>query len=209
MSLVRWSKVPSRYVLVVACVTLAGSEALGVGLYYARERSRLHNHMHDTAAAEHPNDGFLAFRAPGIDRPSLSKASEVELGDEELIIGISVAGNHRAYRLMGMVEPTDHIVNDVIDGQPVSVTYCNQQDCARAFTGGRAGLPLPLSQGGLGPDGMMICVGDSEYYQQSLNAARPGVTLAPFPFTPFPLERTTWKEWRARHPDTNVYTGPK
>lgn len=197
----------SRWILAFACVAFATIVALGIGLLYAQERARLHKHMHDTSMPENPEDTQLVFIAPGIDRPATREARAARLADDEAILGVSVGGHHRAYRILAMQEKTDHIVNDVIGGRPVTVTYCNAYDCARAFTGGPTGSPLPIAQGGLCTEGMIIRVGDSAYSQKSLKSASPRIAVPPFPFSLFPVERTTWKEWRTRYPETDVFEG--
>jgi hypothetical protein len=203
----RRSASSTRRILAFACVAFATIEALGIGLFYARERARLHTHMNDASLKEFREDAQLVFVAPGIDRPATREARAARLADDEPILGVNVGGHPRAYRVLAMQEKTDHIVNDVIGGRPVTVTYCNLYDRARAFTGKPTGSPLPIAQGGLCTDGMIIRVGDSAYSQKSLESASPRVAAPPFPFSPLPLERTTWKEWRTRYPETDVFEG--
>lgn len=53
---------------------------------------------------------------------------------------------------------------------------------------------------------MLLRVGDREYAQRTGEPVRQAEP-APFPYASFPVERATWKSWRARYPDTDAYTG--
>jgi len=52
-------------------------------------------------------------------------------------------------------------------------------------------------------DGMLLQVKGTIYEQRSLRAANSG---ASFPYRSLPHEVTTWGEWIAEHPDTEVFT---
>src|SRR5687767_4153165 len=62
------------------------------------------------------SDQFMStpFFMPGIRKPAVSPARNVNLPDEEPMIGVTIAGRHRAYRVAGMARPASHIVNDLI-----------------------------------------------------------------------------------------------
>ncbi len=65
-----------------------------------------------------PPDGI-----PSIDRPEfVSAANATFLLDDNLVIGLSLGGEAKAYPLRILV--WHEIVNDVINGTPVAVTYC-------------------------------------------------------------------------------------
>ena len=59
---------------------------------------------------------------PSLDDPQFVSANETEFGDNELIIGVYLNGEAKAYPygIMNWHE----IVNDTVGGVPVSVTYC-------------------------------------------------------------------------------------
>ncbi len=199
----------SRRTLVITCLAFAAAEVLGVSLVYVAERSSLAAHQGDAVVVDcpEPNESVFVFRAPGIDRPATREADKARLSDEEPVLGVSVDGEFRAYRVEAMKARTDHIVNDVIHGHPISVTYCDIYDCACGFTGEPGNVPLRISQGGLYSGGMVIRVGDAEYSQTSGELVRPGKLVPPFPYSSFPLERMTWTQWRTLHPETTVYEG--
>lgn len=65
-----------------------------------------------------PKDGI-----PAIDDPRFQPAAEVDdLADAEPVIGLTMSGESRAYPLR--VLTWHEIVNDVVAGVPVAVTYC-------------------------------------------------------------------------------------
>ncbi len=64
-----------------------------------------------------PRDGI-----PSIDSPNFVSADEAALEDFELVLGLDIAGDVRAYPLSILV--WHEIVNDEVGGEPVAVTYC-------------------------------------------------------------------------------------
>jgi hypothetical protein len=98
-----------------------------------------------------------------------------------------------------------HLVNDVIDTIPVTVTYCDRTDCVQAFTGPTRGAPLDIWMGGHLRQ-MMLKTGPAFFWQQTGKFVDPnqGDKQA---FPTYEFERTTWKRWRTAFPTTDVYLG--
>jgi hypothetical protein len=128
-----------------------------------------------------------------------------DLADSAEVIGVEMQGSHRAYALGPMSFPRTHVINDVVGGTPVTVSYCNRRDCIRVFTDPDGAEALNVSVGGLDarPDrGMLLRVGKRRYYQESgVSFDDPSET---FPYAQAEFVRTTWGQWRAEHPDTDV-----
>ncbi len=144
---------------------------------------------------------------PGVRTPVARPADRVSSIDENAeVIGVCIAGHARAYLVRALMRnPSRHVVNDLLEGQPVSVTFCDRTKCSRVFTG-PAGSPLDLGVGGWRNDGMSLLVGDQEYSQETGESlASPGA--APLPYPELPYERTSWRSWKRTHPDTDAYTG--
>jgi hypothetical protein len=146
---------------------------------------------------------------PGIRQPPALPAGAAHLRDNTEVIGVAAAGRHRAYVIDALVRREQHVVNDQLGGAPVTVTYCDRTDCARVFTDARGGGPLDVASGGwVGryEEGCMLLRVGSDRYRQDT-----GLPLAkdapPFPLARAEFVRTTWKEWREAHPDTDVYVG--
>ena len=62
-------------------------------------------------------------RIPSIDFPFFIAADEAGniMADEELVIGVSIDGDHRAYSVPHLSR--HEIVNDVVGGRPIAVTW--------------------------------------------------------------------------------------
>ena len=74
-----------------------------------------------------PKDGI-----PSIDNPKFIQAKdEKELGDLEPVIGLEINGEAKAYPLRILI--WHEIVNDVVGGKPVAVTYCPLCNSAIVF----------------------------------------------------------------------------
>ena len=109
--------------------------ALAIPLIYWNERSGLKAwaSQTETFVPQGPQRHLVQFA--GLDRPGTLPASGATLGDGELILGIEVGGKARAYHQRSMNARSRHVVNDVIGGRAITVTYCDLADCARAFGG--------------------------------------------------------------------------
>jgi len=150
---------------------------------------------------------------PGIRQPATHPAAAASLADEDEIIGVVVDGRARAYALSAFTaiptlgDPSQHVVNDLLAGVPVTVAYCDRLNCAQVYTDARARTPLPVGVGGYtkrdGRDSMLLSIGTSHYRQDTGEALE--ADAPPFPYAPLPYQRTTWKQWRTEHPDTDVY----
>jgi hypothetical protein len=145
--------------------------------------------------------------SPGIETPPTQGAGEARIGDETEIIGICAGGRARAYVVLALGGgPARHVINDLVGGYAVSVTYCDRTKCSRAFGGGRADHPLQMSVAGWLRGGMALRVRGKDYSQETGESLNPegGPRL---PYAEWPHKRTTWGAWRETHPDTDVYVG--
>jgi hypothetical protein len=141
----------------------------------------------------------------GLDRPPAVAAAEADLEPDDEVIGVLAGGKSRAYLVTALRSSMHHVVNDVLGSTPVSVTYCDRTECVRVFTGPADGRPLPMSQAGWNGEALMLRYGTRFYMQPTGQAAIPDAE--PIPCPTLPTERTTWKAWRAAHPDTDVFVG--
>lgn len=76
-----------------------------------------------------PKDGI-----PAIDRPrfsALQRPYPIELGENEPVIAFAVEGDARAYPLRILMR--HEIVNDIVGGRPVTITYCPLCNTAIVF----------------------------------------------------------------------------
>jgi hypothetical protein len=141
----------------------------------------------------------------GIKSPIAFSASEVAIADDSEVIGICVEGHARAYLLEAMSGgPTVHVINEVFGHRPISVTYCDLSGCSRVFAGSNSTEPLDFRVAGLRNGSLVLRVDDVLYAQSSKeNIQRTGK----IPYREWPHMRSTWKDWRMDHPDTDIYIG--
>ena len=139
---------------------------------------------------------------PPIYAPEFVAASEAMLPDDELVIGLAVNGDARAYPA-GILF-TREMVNDVVGGAPVLVTWCPR--CYTALVHERpvdeTGSALVFGNQGALYRGAMTWYDHQtgSVWSQPLGMAIAGPSAGrTLPLLPSQL--TTWREWRAAHPD--------
>ncbi|MFL5244975.1 MAG: DUF3179 domain-containing (seleno)protein [Gemmataceae bacterium] len=155
---------------------------------------------------------------PGLALPATTVAGEAFIPEKEMVIGIVAGTRARAYRLRIMKDPDRHILNDLVDGVPISVVYCNLTDCITAYTSSKTtDRLLDLNLGGWHNGQLVLKIDDRLFYQGSGKPLPPGafdklavngVTAdldTPFPYRSYPFVRTFWKKWKTAHPQTDVY----
>ncbi|MDR3620075.1 MAG: DUF3179 domain-containing (seleno)protein [Paludisphaera borealis] len=191
----------------VPLVGLALVAALAVPAIYWAERSSLVVWSRKTERFISKEPVRHIFQFEGLGTPATISAAKATLADDEPVIGIEAAGKFRAYHERSMSGKTRHVLNDVLGGKAVTVTYCDIADCARAYGGVEQSGPLNIALAGLDAGGMLLSVGNVVYYQKTAEIADPVRDKAapPFPHASFPLTRTTWGEWKSRHPETDVF----
>jgi hypothetical protein len=90
------------------------------------------------------------------------------------------------------------VINDVICGNPVTVTCCTIRDSVRVFTRTDGSSdPLDVAIGGWKDDQLWLHISDTYFPQVS-----PEIPLEDMTF-----ETTTWNTWKTAHPDTDIFTG--
>jgi hypothetical protein len=157
----------------------------------------------DSAAATAAGDLFSG-PVPAVREPPTRPAAGAALADGELVVGVTEGGQSRAYRLWALA-PSErfHVVNDVLGGVPISVTYCPLYHCTRVFSGGEPGVPLDMSVAGVTDETMLLRADGHAYRQDSGAPLEEGGT--PFPYSPEAAVVESWEQWRHEHPDTDVY----
>ena len=163
----------------------------------------------------------FAFDVDGIEQPSVVEAEDADVPDGALVVGVRTGAMARAYLVSAFeMRPLDgvtfqlkpdgsvdlkpeqaavlarHVVNDVVGEQPVTVTYCELQECTRVLTAPKEDKALEVGVGGWN-DGLVLVIDGQRVPQRS-----PDMPLEDMPF-----EVTTWKEWLEDHPETDVYIG--
>lgn len=146
-----------------------------------------------------PKDGI-----PSIDAPRFRPVAEEDgLDPQEPVIGLQVGGVARAYPLR--VLTWHEIVNDVIAGVPVAVTYCPLCNAAIVFDRRVDGRTLEFgTTGKLRFSDLVMYDRETEsWWQQFLGRAIVG-TLAGKELALLPSRLEAWERFAARHPDGEV-----
>ena len=94
----------------------------------------------------------------------------------------------------------------LFDDEPLSVTFCNLDNCVKAFTDHTRNRTLGISNGGANPRKArkMLLVVQGRSFEQDTLLPVDGDTHHPFPYQPVEAIRTTWGEWLLKHPQTEL-----
>lgn len=142
---------------------------------------------------------LLFVEYAGHQQVELKNASDADFPDETPIVGVAVGNMPCAFVLEEMEDPARHVVNLVINGTPISVTYCDLVDCVRVMTDDSQ-KPIPLSVGGLDIDSQLVLL---------LGGKRYGQLSADLPLADHPYIRTTLGDWKQRFPHTMICIPPE
>ena len=199
-----------RQLPVVARVLIASVLVWGavIGAAFGTERTWLFLNRNGIGKSPPGKDNpWRPFPQPGIERPAVVSAEGARLPDEEVVIGVVVGGKARAYRLDAFRDRRRHIVNDLIGRVPVSVTYCDLTDCVQVYTDPRGSTPLDVALAGLYEGQMVVKINGVLFIHKTGARLHPEAGSAGLPYDSLPPTRTSWKEWKERHPETDVSGG--
>lgn len=148
-----------------------------------------------------PKDGI-----PSIDKPKYTSMAEADkwLLAHDVVFGVEYEGFVAAYPQRILV--WHEIVNEKINGQKVSITYCPLTGTTIGFKGNYA----PDISAEFGVSGKLVNsnllmydrVSDSYWPQilaRAINGPAKGIALEEFP-----IVWTTWERWKNKHPRTLV-----
>jgi len=146
-----------------------------------------------------PRDGI-----PSLDYPEFIAADDANyLKGRDRVLGVSINGTARAYpiRILNYHE----IVNDVIGGTPVVVTYCPLCGSGTAFEATIDGRSHEFGVSGLlyNSDVLMYDRETASLWSQLMVQAVTG-PMKGTRLQQLPLSNSSWEEWVERHPDTRV-----
>ena len=145
-----------------------------------------------------PKDAILS-----IDEPQFIRAGEAEWSSSTQVIGIEVEGDARAYPLP--VLAAREIVNDVVCGRPVAVTYCPLCLTGLVFDRTLDGQVVEFGVSGKLLMNVLVMYDRetgslwSQILREGLTGPNKGRTL-----TVVDSLQTTWATWKRLHPDTLI-----
>jgi len=150
-----------------------------------------------------PKDGIPALSDPAF----LRAAGKTGLDPTEPVITLEMGGPARAYPIRYLT--WHEIVNDVVGGVPVAVTFCPLCNSALSFDRRLQGRVLTFGVSGKlrNSDMIMYDRETQSWWQQALGEAIVGdLTGSELKMLPSWME--SWAEFRARHPDGLVMAEP-
>jgi hypothetical protein len=136
-------------------------------------------------------------------------ADKSALEDSDLVIGVAIGDEARAYPVNPMWGPVNEILNDTVGGAPVSVTWCPIAHTAVVYDPRLEGRQLKLGEIGL-KNGVAILYDEqtrswwSQIVGKALRGPMEGRELRQWPCT-----LTTWGRWRRLYPGTTVNVDPE
>jgi hypothetical protein len=136
------------------------------------------------------------------------EAAAARLDEREMVLGVVVNGQARAYPVNLMWGPEREVVNDTLGGAAVSASWCPIVLSGEVYSRELKGRRLEMGSAGA-EDGVLVLYdrGTRSRWSQVAGRATTG-PLAGARLEKLPSLVTTWARWRALHPDTSVYTPP-
>ena len=151
-----------------------------------------------------PKDGI-----PSIDSPVFAAAAEADfIQNGDLILGVFTGGEARAYPIN--ILNWHEIVNDIIGGKPVAVTYCPLCGSGVVFSSEVGGKTLEFGVSGLLYNSDVLLYDRqthslwSQLLRRAVSGEYSGENLAVLP-----VQHTTWRDWREQYPDTKILLPPE
>jgi thiol-disulfide isomerase/thioredoxin len=145
----------------------------------------------------------LAAELPPLENPEhRSVARATHMRDEDLVLGVVVSGQARAYPWW--IVKNYHVVNDTIGGTPVVIAFCEQCSGGAAFRRQHKGRTLSLDVAGVYNGTIILKDRDTGTLWAPFSGRALEGPLAGQKLHRFPLVFTHWDDWSVRHPDTDV-----
>ena len=143
---------------------------------------------------------------PSLDDPQFVMAGEASfLASKDRVLGLSYNGVARAYPIK--ILNYHEIVNDVLDGEAVVVTYCPLCGSGMAFESTIEGTSFQFGVSGLlyNSDVLMYDRNSQSLWSQLMSTAISGPSRG-MRLKSLPVSHTTWRNWKQRYPDSEVLT---
>ena len=156
---------------------------------------------HTVPLREFQSGGPGKDEIPAIDRPRfLAVAEATFLRPQEPVIALTLSGRARAYPLQILV--WHEIVNDVVAGVPVAVTFCPLCNTAIAFDRRVEGRTLTFgTTGNLRNSDLVMYDRQTESWWQQFGGEGVVGRYAGTRLRTLPARIVAWRSFRAQHPD--------
>jgi hypothetical protein len=135
-------------------------------------------------------------------------AGEASLFDTELVLGVVVAGEARAYALNSLFHKENEVLNDVLGDTPIAATWCPVAHSGAVYTRTLDRRELELGVIGLDRGALVMYDRDTRSWWSQVTGEAMEGALSGRKLEKIPSTVTTWASWRLRHPATTVYVVP-
>lgn len=147
-----------------------------------------------------PKDGI-----PSIDKPKFVSVEEADnwIEDRELVLGLIYKGEKRVYPLQIMV--WHEIVNDIVAGDALLITYCPLCGTGLAFERRLNGEDVEFGTSGkLFNSNLVMYDRKTETYWSQIDGRAIVGELTGQKLKEVSIDTVTWREWKAEHDDSLV-----
>jgi hypothetical protein len=150
---------------------------------------------------------LLPARTPRINVPT-KRAGQIqagEVGDDELVLGVEIEGEARAYPINQLSGPDRELFNETLGGRAIAITWCDL--CHNAIVYLREvkdqTLTFYISGKLWQKSAVLIDAETGSEWSHLLGRAMKG-RLKGTKLLDLPSVVMTWRQWKADHPDTTV-----
>ena len=147
-----------------------------------------------------PKDGI-----PSIDNPKFVSLDEADqwIEDNELVLAIIYKGVTRVYPLQIMV--WHEIVNDIIAGDPILITYCPLCGSGIAYERQINGEEVEFGTSGkLYNSNLVMYDRKTDSYWSQIEGLAIVGELTGTKLIPISIDTVVWRDWKKGHPDSEV-----
>jgi hypothetical protein len=147
-----------------------------------------------------PKDGI-----PSIDNPVYIDVKEADsiIQDNELVLAIQYKGVKRVYPLQILV--WHEIVNDVIAGDPILITYCPLCGSGIAYERVIEGEAVEFGTSGkLFNSNLVMYDRKTDSYWTQIDGLAVVGELTGMKLKPISIDTVVWRDWKDAHPDSEV-----
>lgn len=142
---------------------------------------------------------------PSIDHPKFISVEEADkwLADDESVLAISCNGVDRVYPLQILV--WHEIVNDMIGGNPIVITYCPLCGSGIAYERTIAGEAVEFGTSGkLYNSNLVMYDRKTDTYWSQIGGLAILGELAGERLVPVSIDTVVWGDWKVAHPESEV-----
>ena len=147
-----------------------------------------------------PKDGI-----PSIDHPVFVSSHEADawIADDELVLALIYEGVKRVYPLR--ILAWHEVVNDVVAGDPLLITYCPLCVSAAAYARQLDGEPVEFGTSGMLYNSNLVMYDrQTQTYWSQIDGLAIVGELSGQALASIAVETVRWSEWRTAHPDSEV-----